>query len=100
MAKLSETVWEEIGTLWRSGTASSLWAKIYSITRQTVDDRAKRYGWARDLSADIDLATDEKLRGLRSGCSPEERATAVDIRDDPAAASTRAFQKNPRHQRS
>jgi hypothetical protein len=53
MAKLSEKAWEEIYTLWRSGTATSLLANTYFIKRQTIDDRAKRYGWARDLARGV-----------------------------------------------
>jgi len=59
MAKLSEAQWEEVSTLYRTGAAISMIAKAYSISRQTLHDRAKRYGWARDLATDVDLATGE-----------------------------------------
>ena len=70
MAKLSKAQWEEVSTLYRTGTPMSLITKTYSIARQTVHDRAKRYGWARDLAADVDLATGEKLTGLTAAASP------------------------------
>ena len=42
----------------------------YSVSRQAVSTRAKEKGWARDLAADVDLATGDKLTRLTSAASP------------------------------
>jgi hypothetical protein len=86
MAKLSKQQWEEISELYRTGTAMSLITQAYPVKRQTVWQRAKDKGWARDLETDVQLATGEKLTGLTSAASPEERKAAVSqLADDRAS---------------
>jgi hypothetical protein len=47
------------------------------VSRQSVSKRAKDRGWARDLAADVAIATGEKLTGLTSAASPAQRSAVV-----------------------
>ena len=83
--------WEKIELDYRAGIKSLRQiADEHGITHGSINKRAKRDGWSRDLSAKIKAKTDELVSKslVSSEVSKEKRLTEKQIVDEGAAALT------------
>jgi hypothetical protein len=66
MSKGTPEVWDEIARQYRAGTAVSVIATTFSVSRVRIRLKAERFGWARDPAGSGDAASPGESSGWSS----------------------------------
>lgn len=78
--------WETIRAEYEAGATMGQLAKAHGVDKAAISRRAKREGWAQDVSDAVNRLTEAKVNGIVNTVDPKKKAAALDRAADAKAA--------------
>jgi hypothetical protein len=97
MPEITDDEWVQIGDSLRSGASASSLSRIYNVSRQAIDAKAKRMGWRKGeyvtaVTSEVDSRAHAKADGT-DGISEEALEAALDRAADARAEIIKEHRK-------